>query len=510
MIMKKIKLFISLLLTLGIRTAYADVVPNTLFNENAVLQRNAIVPIWGTAREGEQVTVAFAGQQVTTTTGHDGKWLLKLQPLKAGGPFTMVITGDNTLTFSNVLVGEVWVCSGQSNMAMVLAPRAGQIPILNWEAERDQANYPQIRQFRVSYNPSGVPVASVNAKWMICSPQTVGDFSAVAYFFASDLHRKLKVPIGLLFSAVGGTPAEFWTSYTALNNTPEQKRWALAYDRAVKQYPIDLEKYQQAQPALLEKYNTAAEQAKKDNKPLPKKPAAPQDPAKTGAAGGLYNGMIAPLQPYAVKGIIWYQGESNDQNAVAYQSLFSSMIADWRKGWGQGNIPFLFVQIAPYKGLSPWIRDAQLQTWRNTPNTAMVVTTDCGEEEDIHPKNKRPVGDRLALAASVLAYGEKTEYSGPLFQSLTVNGSQAVLRFTHYKKLVAKGGPLKGFVIAGSDGNFVPATAEIKGKTIVVYSPEVQAPVAVRYGWVNTPDVNLYNEKELPASPFRTDTQQKL
>ncbi len=503
----KLSLFLSVICTAAALNIQAAVVPNSLFSDHAILQRNVPVPVWGTAREGETVTVTFAGQNATTTAV-DGKWMLKLKPLKAGGPFTMVIKGDNTISITDILVGEVWVCSGQSNMSMPLGPRNGQRPIIGWEKERDDANYPQIRQYKVNYNPSPVAVPDAKSSWVICSPQTVPDFSAVGYFFVSDLYRKLKVPVGLLFSAVGGTAAESWTSFETLDNTPQQKRWALSYLQSLKQYPENLEKYKKEEPALLEKYQADVELAKKENKPMPRRPAPPGDPAKSGAAGGLYNGMIRPLQPYAIKGVIWYQGESNNPNAGIYQNLFTAMITDWRKAWGQGDYPFLFVQIAPFKGISPELREAQFLTAQNVPNTAMAVITDYGEAEDIHPIEKKPVGERLSLAARALAYQENTEYSGPQFKSMTVEGASVTLNFTHAQKLVAKDGPLKGFVIAGADRVFVPATAEIKGKTIVVSNPAVKQPVAVRYGWANVPDVNLYNEKDLPASPFRTDVGQ--
>lgn len=480
-------------------------VPHSLFSDHAILQQKVAVPVWGTARDGEKISLEFAGQKVSTIA-KNGKWMLKLSPLKAGGPYTITIIGDSTIHVRDILVGEVWVCSGQSNMERQLGPRPGQKLIVGWEAARDQATSKSIRQYKVAYNSSDKPVDDVKRKWVICSPETVIDFSAVGYFFARDLHKRLKVPIGLLFSAVGGSPAESWTSYAALEGNPELNRVAKAYQNAVKKYPEVLEKYRTDESALMKKYEADLAQAKKDSKPLPRKPAEPKEPSKTGVAGGLYHGMISPLQPYAIKGVIWYQGEANSGGDTKfYQSLFPALIADWRKAWGQGEFPFLFVQIAPFERIGPQIRESQLISWQKTPNTAMVVTTDCGDALDIHPADKEPVGVRLALAARALAYKENIEYSGPVYREIKVEGAKAILSFKHQKKLVAKGGVLKGFTIAGKDNVFVPATALIKGSLVEVFSSTVDKPIAVRYGWENVPEASLYNEKELPASPFRTD-----
>jgi sialate O-acetylesterase len=258
----------------------------------------------------------------------------------------------------------------------------------------------------------------------------------------------------------------------------------------------------------MRQYARAADSAKVNNKPLPKQPLPPTDPAKSNFIAGLYNAMIIPLQPYAIKGVIWYQGESNNGRARQYRTLFPAMIENWRQDWKQGDFPFLFVQIAPHKDMMPEIREAQLLTWQKTPHTAMVVTTDCGDARDIHPTNKQPVGERLALAASALAYGRKLEYSGPVYHSMKRKKHTIELQFTHTGKgLWAKDGPLKGFTIAGADKQFVPANATIKGKKVIVYAGAVREPVAVRYGWANVPDVNFFNKDGLPASPFRTDTE---
>jgi sialate O-acetylesterase len=481
----------------------ADVTPNSLFSDHAVLQRSIDVPVWGTARDGEKITVEFAGQ-VLQTTAVQGRWMVKLKPLKAGGPFNMTIKGDNTLTLKDILVGEVWLCSGQSNMAMKMSTG-----IANGTQEIAEANYPQIRQYYVPSNGTHKVVEDINGSWQLCSPETIKNFTAVGYFFARDLYKKLNVPFGIILSAVGGTPAENWASRSALENNKELKRYVDSYESSLKTFPQRLEKYKQEEPQLLEKYKIDVKAAQNEKKPIPTVPRAPQNPFNSGSAGGLYEGMIKPLQPYAIRGTIWYQGEANSSRGKEYQTLFPAMIADWRNAWGQGEFPFLFVQIAPYKGMSPEIREAQLISWQKTPNTAMAVITDCGEAEDIHPKLKQPVGNRLSLAALALAYHKKIEYSGPVYQALNIKDSKAILSFTHAGKLTAKGSGLKGFTIAGSDQNFVEARAEIHGKKIIVYSAAVTRPVAVRYGWSNVPDVNLYNEMDLPATPFRTDTDNK-
>ena len=458
--------------------ASAAVTPNSLFGDDMVLQRDMPVPIWGTARDGETVTVAFQGQTVSTTAS-GGKWMVRLKPLRAGGPFTMTLSGDNTLTLQNVLVGDVWVCSGQSNMERQLGPRPPQPLIDDWQKEADSADFPQIRQFGVAERGAAEPQTEVTGKWVVCSPQTAPNFTAVGFFFGRALFQSEHVPIGLLFSSVGGTPASAWTSREAMLGNPATQDILTNYDKA-------LQDYKAAPP------------------PAPGT-KAPADPARK-APGRHFNAMIAPLMPYAIRGVIWYQGETDSGAARQYRSLFPLMISDWRRRWGEGDFPFLFVQVAPYRGTGPDIREAQLMTLGTSPNTAMVVTTDIGDADNIHPPHKQAVGARLALAAEALSYHEKREYSGPLFQAMTIQGNKAVLTFTHTTGgLVAQGGALKGFTIAGADKKFVPATAEIQGDKIVVHSDQVPSPVAVRYGWANVPDVNLFNGAGLPASPFRTD-----
>lgn len=485
--------------------SFAMVKPNSLFSDNMVLQRGVAVPVWGTANDGEKITVDFNGQKVTTVA-KDGKWLIKLKPLNAGGPFTMTISGENTLTINNILVGEVWVCGGQSNMERQLGLRSGQKPIVNWKKEASEANYPEIRQYHVSRKASDTMVADANAKWEICDTTSVKEFSAVGYFFARDLYKQMKVPIGLLFSTVGGTPAENWTTRATLEANPELKKLVEGYDKATLAYPDAVAKYKKDLPALMLKWAADTLSASIMHKPFPAKPAPPRNPA--GGAGGLYNGMINPLIPYAIKGAIWYQGESNGGRAKQYQTLFPTMITDWRKQWNQGDFPFLFVQIAPFKGADPFLREAQFLTLSKVPNTAMAVTTDCGDSTDIHPTFKQPVGNRLSLAARALAYKEKIEYSGPLYKGFEVKGNTVEITFNHVGKgLMAKDAELIGFTIAGDDKKFVPANATIKGNTVIVSSADIAKPVAVRFGFTNVANGNLFNKEGLPASPFRTDVE---
>lgn len=488
-------------------TAMASVKPNSLFSDHMVLQRGVSVPVWGTAGEGEEVTVQFNGQKVSAKT-KDGKWMVKLNPLKEGGPYAMTISGENIVTLNDILVGEVWVCSGQSNMERQLGPRTGQKPIINWENERDAANYPQIREYHVTRGYSQEPVADAGAKWVICSPATVSDFSAVGYFFARNLHKRLNVPVGVLFTSVGGTPAEHWTSRAILEGNPELAVLIDEYNKRVSEFPAKLEEYKRDEATLLAKFKQDSLEAVKAGKPAPKKPGKPADPAVTGFISGLYNKMIVPIVPYAIKGFTWYQGESNNGRAKQYQTLLPAMIENWRKDWNNNDLPFLIVQIAPHKNMAPELREAQLLTVKKTPNTALIVTTDCGDSADIHPADKKPVGDRLSLAANAIAYREKLEYSGPMYESVKMKDGKATLTFSHVGRgLRAKGGDLTGFTIAGADKQFVPAQAVISGDKIIVSSPGVIAPLAVRYGWANVPNGNLYNADGLPASPFRTDVE---
>ncbi len=438
-----------------IAPAQAAVQPHVLFSDNGVLQQKVKVPVWGTTDQNEKVTVSFAGQEISTMP-KDGRWKVELAPLAAGGPHLMTISqGSGKVEVKNVLVGEVWICGGQSNMQWATKQSDG-----GSEAVANSAN-DKIRLLSVPRKGSDKPETTFEAGWLAAGPQTVGDFSAVGYFFGRDLQKRLGVPVGLIASNVGGTAAEQWMSNQSIETNSELK-----------------------------------------------------DMSKPQGASMLYNAMIAPLAPYAIQGAIWYQGESNAGRAFQYRTLLPAMIKNWRDTFGQADFPFLIVQIAPYEAIvrepseSVWaeIRDAQLFVSQRVPKTALVVTTDVGDEKDIHPRRKEPVGARLALAARAIAYGETIEYSGPMYDSMSVAGDKAILRFKCVGSgLAAKDGPLTGFTMAGEDKKFHAATAAIEGATVVVTCDKVAKPVAVRYGWAAYPVVNLWNRDGLPASPFRTD-----
>lgn len=618
------------------------------FGDHMVLQQGRPVPVWGTAAAGEKVTVTFAGQSEAATAATDGRWRVDLKPLRVAAlPAELTVAGSATPTpviVRDVLVGEVWLCGGQSNMERQLGPRPPQKPIVNWEAEVAAATHPLLRQLYVQQTRSAAPQATVPASWSVCSPATAAEFTAVGYFFARDLLVARGVPVGIIHASWGGTPAEAWTSRDGLKGFSE---FADAFDAIARQaadpagaaqaYRAQLERWYGANdpgssgqswsdPALDTKdwetmdvpaqweqtghagfdglvwfrrsfdlpagwagrdlelqlgsiddadttwvngvlvgttndwlaprvYRIPASALKPSGNviairvldtggnggiwntelPLAVGPAAgggeplslrgawqcrfarplagtsvlPVNPDQgANAPAVLFNGMIAPLVPYALRGVIFYQGEANAGRATQYRTLFPALIADWRRLWGQGEFPFLFVQIAPFKEQPPEIREAQLLAWQRTPNSAMTVTIDVGDADDIHPANKGPVGARLALAARALAYGERVEYSGPVFARAEFSGDQAVLHFTHVGDgLVAPGGKLSGFVVIAPDGTEHPGQAEIAGETVVVTAAAVPQPAAVRYAWANVAQGNLFNRAGLPASPFRTDVK---
>lgn len=483
----------------------ANVEPNSLFSDHMVLQRGVAVPVWGTAEDGERITVSFNGQ-LQTTTAKEGKWMVQLKKMEAGGPYVLTIQGNNMVEITDVLVGEVWLCSGQSNMERQLGPRPPQKPIYDWEYEASLALYPSIRQYYVPEAFSAEKLTDRKSKWTVCDPETVRNFSAVGYFFARDLYKDLNVPIGILFSAYGGTEANHWASREALETNPVLLEVLNNYDKALHAFPAQLETFSSQYPSLYNQYLSDSAKAAYDNKPIPKKPVPPKNPAKGRLPGGLYNAMIYPLIPYAIKGVCWYQGENDNGKADIYASTLTTLINGWRNDWREGDFPFLIVQIAPHKDMRPEIRNAQLQVVKNTKETALIVTTDCGDSADIHPAFKQPVGQRLALAARAVAYGEKIEYSGPMIRSATIVDGNIELKFTHTADgLKTSEGPLTGFSIAGPDGKFFPANATISGKKVVLSHPSVHNPIHIRYGWSNVPHVNLVNSEGLPASPFRID-----
>ncbi len=620
-----------------------------LFTDHMVLQRDLPTPIWGWTRPGERVNVTIGSKTASAVADNAGKWMAKLDPLPAGGPHTLAVRGNQSRTVSDVLVGDVWICSGQSNMEWSVQGAN------NPQEEIAGADHPEIRLFTVPKRIAGEPQSIVESQWQICSPQTAGNFSAVGYFFGRELHKALKVPMGLIHTSWGGTVAEAWTSAEALKNLDDfrtaviqlqqmvaaQKRGESKYEELLARWwrendpgstngpapskapawaapgldssswktmqlpgnwesaglgsfdgvvwfrkEIDLPPAWAGKEAMLHlgpiddidttwingnsvgsmsQYNVprnyrvpggilqsgrnviavrvldtggggglfgSPDQMKLERQgdsialggpwlyqastPLDKTSPVPQRMSSNpNVPTVLFNGMIAPLVPYGIKGAIWYQGESNAGRPVQYRTLLPAMIQDWRSRFGAGDFPFFIVQLANFMARKPepeesqWaeLREAQLLTAMKDAHTGLAVIIDIGEANDIHPRNKQDVGRRLALSARGIAYGENIVYSGPIYKSMRIRENAVQLSFDHAGGgLVARGGgKLEGFAIAGQDKKFLWADARIEGETVVVSSPQVEKPVAVRYGWANNPACNLYNKEGLPASPFRTD-----
>ncbi len=625
-----------------------------LFGDNMVLQRNVKIPIWGKADPGGKVSVQCAGKRKTVKVTEDGEWRINFNALNAGGPFELKVIGQDTINYKNVMVGEVWLCSGQSNMEM---PLAGWGKVLNYEQEIAEANYPDIRLFQFNHTMSAVPSTKVNSDgWKQCAPSTIPEFSSTAFFFGRAVHEKLNVPIGLINSSWGGTVVEAWTSADSLRVDPdfeeiiaaadsggftEENYWLFfkqrldfwsfdiqqkidslgSYDNGWEKQDFNSTAWETMElPTLWEKaglnvdgvvwfrkevtippswekqnltlsmgtindcdvtwfngkkvgseghriiprvyeipdslvktgrnviavqvldignkggvYGDAGQlklisakdsislsgtwQYKIDPLPLDLKklPRQPNIPRSANRPTVLYNGMIAPLIPYAIQGAIWYQGESNAGRAYQYRRLFKTMIQDWRTHWNQGDFPFLFVQLANFRQTKSepaddaWaeLREAQSMVL-SLPNTAMAVAIDIGDAFDIHPKNKQEVGRRLALNALNLVYDQEIEYSGPIYKSKTIEGNKIRLSFDHADKglTTPNDEELKGFAIAGADKKFHWAQAEIDSNSILVWNDKIENPIAVRYAWASNPICNLYNKAGLPASPFRTDSWQ--
>lgn len=633
--------FIFVIAAIGLfSNVYAKITLPHLVGDNMVLQRDVKVPVWGWAGKGEKVKIEFNRKSYTTIAGSDGKWRVWLDPLPAGGPYDMIITGTNQVVVKNILMGEVWVCSGQSNMEWPVRL------VKNAADEMMAAKYPEIRLYTVPHKVSATPEPDTEkGEWVECNPESVSEFSAVGYFFGKNLYHELKVPIGLIHTSWGGTVSETWTSREAISTVPyfekelealkhldlnaieknreiEQKDWHMKLKNdmgtieewqrtdlndgswEIMKLPgtweaaglkmdgvvwfrkeIKLSEKEAAGGITLnlaciddsdESYINGVKIGETANKwdklreykiaPANLKPGRNVIAVRvtdTGGGGGiwgkdatlgyvstagttplagewkykvganpgpapgydniandypslLFNGMISPIIPFAIKGVIWYQGESNASRAGQYEVIFPLLINDWRNQWGNSTMPFLFVQLANYMQPKPepssseWaeLRDAQLKTL-SLPNTGMAVTIDIGEADDIHPRNKQDVGYRLFLAATKTAYGQDIVFSGPLYNSFATDGDKIVLSFTNTGSgLMAtdKYGYLKGFAVAGEDQKFVWASAKIQGDKVIVWNESVKKPVAVRYAWADNPDdANLCNKEGLPASPFRTD-----
>ena len=458
---------------------WGDISLPKIFSDHMVLQQRSAMKIWGQAEPGQKLVVSFVGKQVPVQANALGDWSTKIQTPSAGGPFQLEIaaeSGEPKVVFTDVMVGEVWICSGQSNMEWPMTR------VLNPETEIEQArNYPNLRLFTVAHSPSPQPLNEFTnvTPWSVCTPETVKSFSGVAYFFGRELSKELgNIPIGLINSSWGGTRCEAWTSRSSLDVVDELAPLLRYWD---------------------ENDDTTSQQ----------RPA------------NLFNGMIAPMTKFGIRGAIWYQGESNNGRGHQYATLFPTMIEDWRAAFGIGDFPFYFVQLAPYRyknqpaSALAEVWDAQLKTLKSVNNTGMVVTTDIGDVADIHPTNKQAVGRRLALVALAGVYQDQLPnvkqdliYSGPIYESMSTNQDQIRLTFDHVGEGLRKrfeDEELGDFTICGEDRNFVPANATIEGDVVIVSSPEIKQPIAVRFGWSDTAEPNLVNSAGLPASPFRTD-----
>ena len=493
-------LALALLLACHPRYGKCEVRLPGILSSHMVLQRERPIHIWGWSAPGEQVAVAFHGVSRDIVGSSLGNWSVFLPPEAAGGPYQLTVTSSNKIVLDDVLIGDVWFASGQSNMEMPLKGFRGA-PLKDSTEEIAHAGQPQIRLLHVPNKAADFPLRNSDASWTVCSPQTASNFSAVAYFFGRELNAREHVAIGLIDATWGGTPAEAWVSLQSISADA-----ALMPVFATRAHMMQTQGEVAEILASERREDLAARQA---GRTPPEHPWRP-DPASW-APAALFNGMVAPAVAYTIKGVIWYQGESNSRRAFApmYARIFPALIADWRTQWHEGDFPFLFVQIANFKSnaTEEWaiIREAQRRSL-SVANTAMVVTVDIGDPDNVHPADKQTVGARLALAARALAYGENVEYSGPLFREATPDGEGVRVWFDHAANgLVARGGDLQGFEIAGDDGRFVTATARIDGKTVVVGNARVAEPKSVRYGWANAPVVNLYNSEGLPASPFTSE-----
>ena len=491
--------------------ASGDLKLSNVFSDHMVLQRDMPVPVWGWAKPGDKIAVEFAGQRVTATADDMGKWSVRLARLSAAAiPSKLIASledGSAKQEITDVLVGEVWLCSGQSNMQMRLGATA------DFEKEQALANFPMIRVFEEKSTVSPVPTEQPNGAWVPCSPVTVRHISAVTYYFGRNLYQKLNMPIGLINSSVGGSLIETWTSLEAIQGKtqfePLLKRWA--------QNQADWKSGKTH--AAYEKQLALVRSAPPQPGATPvREPQPPGDPLlSTQYPGNFFNSKISPIIPYAMRGAIWYQGESNagsTPGSLLYADQLRALFGDWRARWGQGDFPVAWVQLPNFipprsgaNGIHNWaiIRESMLKAL-DIPNSGMVVAIDMGEAGDIHPKEKRPVAQRLAAWALAKVYGQEIPFSGPLFSRIDVKGEKMVVSFAYVEGgLVAKGGDVKGFTLAGADRQWKPAKAKISGDQVIVSCPDVPVPVAVRYAWADNPECNLFNGAGFPGSPFRSD-----
>jgi sialate O-acetylesterase len=500
--LKLLRLMLPLLLTTLQVGASAEVRLPHVFSDHAVLQRDRPIHVWGWSTSGAHLIAHFDRQQVAAIADARGLWSLSLEPESAGGPYVLSITGDGAeVQVQDLLVGDVWIASGQSNMEFPLQGFGPDTPMKNQAQEIANATQPKLRLLRLDHKSNDFPLADQPDEWTLCTPETARKFSAVAYFFGREIAQRENVPVGLIDSTWGGTPADSWVSMDTLG-TDAQLLPAFASRAQFADEQMNLDA-----TIVGEKAEDAA--AQREGKPVPKHPWHPDETSWSPAE--LYNGMIAPLTPMTIKGFIWYQGETNSAHdrAPYYKSLFSALIGDWRSHFAQGDLPFLYVQISSFDSPGEdWgaIRDAQRRT-RDVAHTAMAVTLDIGNSKNVHPSDKQTVGARLALAARHTVYGEAVVSSGPLYREATrevgADGSSSLrVWFDDAEGLTSKGQALSAFEVAGADRHFVAATARVEKDTVVVSSAEDSHPVYVRFGWAGVVDGNLFNGAGLPASTF--------
>ncbi len=493
----------------NVKQAQAEIKLPAIIGDHMVLQQGQKNPVWGWAEPGEKITVTVNGQTHSATADDNGKWKVTLEPLKVGGPYEITIKGKQTLTLKDVLSGEVWICSGQSNMAWTVgASNDADLEIMT-------ANYPKIRLISVPQVGTQEAQDDFNGQWEACTPETVRNFSGVGYFFGRQLYQTLNVPIGLIDNAWGGSSAEAWVNRKRLEDEPAFKEMLEKWKKTEETY--NHEQATAAYDKRLDQWKESVKKAKAAGKAAPQRPRPPRNPL-TGnhRPANIYNGVLHPTIGYGIKGVIWYQGESNASRAYQYRKLFPFMIQNWRDEWKQGDFSFYWVQLADFRSEKPepadsdWaeLREAQTMTMDALPDTGEAVILNLGEASDIHPKNKQDVAMRLARWALAKDYGVEVVHQSPRYKSMEVKGNKAILTFDHV------GGGLDtfdvptpiGFTIAGEDQKFVKANAKIVGSNkIEVWSDAVATPAAVRYAWADNPVCNVQNKEGLPLTPFRTD-----
>jgi sialate O-acetylesterase len=493
--------FAALFLTLAGLPVFANLKLPALFTDHMVLQSGEPVPVWGWASPGEKISVEIGGQKFATAADANGEWRVRLKPLTTGAHLTLTVRGANTMVVNDVLAGEVWLGSGQSNMGLRVREAN------NFDAEKAAADFPEIRMFTVAAKASTNAQDDCRGSWQVCNSNTIGNFSAALYFFGREIHKQLKVPVGLIHSSWGGTPIQPWMPLSVLTNYPgyaalleRKKNEIVTWPAREKQIQADIQAWEVADAV-----------AKAAHQPEPLKPWMPGSPDSGHyMPGQLYNAMIHPLIRYRIRGAVWYQGEANAGGGAAgaadYTDLQSRMIAGWRQAWSIGDFPFYFVQLPNYSNDSwAFFREGQASILK-VPNTGMAVTIDIGDAANIHPKNKQEAGRRLALIALANVYLQPVVFQGPQFAKAEAAGAVLKIYFQHTDGgLLAQAGALKSFTITGADKKWHPADATIAGDTVMVSSRKVPVPVAVRYDWAGNPDGNLYNGAGLPTMPFRTD-----